>query len=122
MGCTNVGAHIGTKYEIPFGARWSLSSATPAQKAERREAIKSFINGAREGNIYSFGSYSKLSSAGDFMIVSHKKSPNGLGIRSLRSNSNTIALSPANAEKYIGGGIRLVRREKSARYKQTSLF
>lgn len=111
------GTKVGTKFnELPFSTQWFHGRyATKEEKAERRNTIKSFMDGARVGNVY------RTTGGGEYEIVSYNRSPNKMGIRSLTSG-RSVALSSANVEKYFRKGAKMVRRNKKEKSSQLSLF
>lgn len=114
MGCTNIGgARIGTKYDSLPVSTWFFGGKAPKEDRDARlKTLKSFISGAREGNIYKIGS-------SEIEIVHYGRSPNKLGFRVV-GRSNTKALTNTNIDGYIKYGAKLVRRREIP--KQTRLW
>ena len=85
-----------------FGGRY----ASKEDKAIKRATIKSFLDNAKVGNVYSTGS-GFGSGGGKFEIVSYGRSPNKMGIR---SGGRVVALTSANVAKYIANGAQRVKK------------
>ena len=103
------GKSISLKYEsIPMSVRYGYGTAD--EKKQARETISAFINNAKIGDIYELGGIGREQAE----IVSDRKSPNGMGIKSVGSNRRPVQLSRANAEKYIANGAELKERKTTA--------
>lgn len=81
--------------------------ATPEEKKERKEIINSFINEAKEGDVYRSGS-GVGSSGGEFEIL---KGKNGLMIGWKNSRYRPVEMSRSNVEKFISSGATLIKRK-----------
>lgn len=98
------------RYErIPLTAVMYPKSATKEELKQKRETVRAFIDNAKEGDVYAsnvgFGS-----EGSSFQIVHYSRSSNKLGIK--QGDLRPVALSTANAVRFIQNGARLIKRTK----------
>lgn len=106
------GGGAGATYErIPLTVQMGSRYATKEEKQKARETISRFMQNAKAGDVYQLGG--GFGSGGEQIeIVSHRRSPNGLGIKSVGSSRQAVAMSRSNVMSYIKNGARKVKRNR----------
>lgn len=96
---------------IPYSVIANSRFATAEEKRVARESVTRFINSAKAGDVYELGG--GVGSGGERIeIVTHRRSPNGLGIKAVGSPRQPVALNRANVLSYIKNGARKVRKKR----------